>query len=141
MEEYNPDLLTLTNDDGEEYTFELLDTIEEEEAAYVALTPCFDDPSGNGGCHLAGADKEKFTHFYLPCDSLQPLSIPAALKRRTAAPSMLRYHENQISLPFLTKFISKASAPKLTTAERETPHTSWGMVNTSVAVAVPLIKP
>ena len=45
MEEYNPDLLTLTNDDGEEYTFELLDTLEEEEATFVALTPYFDDPA------------------------------------------------------------------------------------------------
>lgn len=45
MEEYNPDLLTLTNDDGEEYTFELLDTLEEEGATFVALTPYFDDPA------------------------------------------------------------------------------------------------
>ena len=45
MEEYNPDLLTLTNDEGEEYTFELLDTLEEEEATFVALTPYFDDPA------------------------------------------------------------------------------------------------
>ena len=45
MEEYNPDLLTLTNDEGEEYTFELLDTLEEENVSYVALTPYFDDPS------------------------------------------------------------------------------------------------
>ena len=45
MEEYNPDLLTLTNDEGEEYTFELLDTLEEENATFVALTPYFDDPA------------------------------------------------------------------------------------------------
>lgn len=45
MEEYNPDLLTLTNDEGEEYTFELLDTLEEEDATFVALTPYFDDPA------------------------------------------------------------------------------------------------
>ena len=45
MEEYNPDLQTLTNDEGEEYTFELLDTLEEEEATFVALTPYFDDPA------------------------------------------------------------------------------------------------
>lgn len=45
MEEYNPDLLTLTNDDGEEYTFEQLDFIEEGDSKYVALTPYFDDPN------------------------------------------------------------------------------------------------
>ena len=33
MEDYNPDLLTLTNDEGEEYTFELLDTLEEDDVS------------------------------------------------------------------------------------------------------------
>ena len=45
MEDYNPDLLTLTNDEGEEYTFELLDTLEEDDASFVALTPYFNDPA------------------------------------------------------------------------------------------------
>lgn len=43
-EEYNPDLITLTDDDGKEYTFEVLDAIETDEARYLALLPQYSDP-------------------------------------------------------------------------------------------------
>ena len=43
-QEYNPDLITLSDDDGKEYTFEVLDAIETDEARYLALLPTFDDP-------------------------------------------------------------------------------------------------
>ena len=42
--EYNPDILTLSDDNGKEYTFEVLDAIETDEARYLALLPTFDDP-------------------------------------------------------------------------------------------------
>lgn len=42
--EYNPDILTLTDEEGKEYTFEVLDRIETDEARYVALLPVYDDP-------------------------------------------------------------------------------------------------
>lgn len=42
--EYNPDLITLTDDDGKEYTFEVLDAIETDEGRYLALLPTYDDP-------------------------------------------------------------------------------------------------
>ena len=38
-EEYNPDIITLEDDDGKEYTFEVLDRIETDEARYIALLP------------------------------------------------------------------------------------------------------
>jgi len=43
-EEYNPDLVTLSDDNGKEYTFEVLDAIENEEARYLALLPVYSDP-------------------------------------------------------------------------------------------------
>lgn len=43
-EQYNPDIISLTDDDGKEYTFEVLDAIETDEARYVALLPVHDDP-------------------------------------------------------------------------------------------------
>jgi uncharacterized protein YrzB (UPF0473 family) len=43
-EEYNPDLITLEDDDGKEYTFEVLDRIETDDSRYVALLPVYDDP-------------------------------------------------------------------------------------------------
>lgn len=43
-EEYNPDIITLEDDDGKEYTFEVLDRIETDEARYVALLPVYDKP-------------------------------------------------------------------------------------------------
>lgn len=43
-QEYNPDILTLEDDDGVEYTFEVLDRIETDDARYIALLPVYDDP-------------------------------------------------------------------------------------------------
>lgn len=43
-EEYNPDIITLEDDDGKEYTFEVLDRIETDESRYIALLPVYDDP-------------------------------------------------------------------------------------------------
>ncbi len=43
-EEYNPDLITLSDDEGNEYTFEVLDAIEDDENRYLALLPIYEDP-------------------------------------------------------------------------------------------------
>lgn len=43
-EEYNPDIITLSDDDGKEYTFEVLDAIEDDDNRYLALLPVYDDP-------------------------------------------------------------------------------------------------
>lgn len=42
--EYNPDIVTLTDDEGKEYTFEVLDAIETDMGRYLALLPTFEDP-------------------------------------------------------------------------------------------------
>ena len=43
-EEYNPDIVTLSDDEGNEYVFEVLDGIETDEARYLALLPQYSDP-------------------------------------------------------------------------------------------------
>lgn len=43
-EEYNPDIITLQDDDNKEYTFEVLDRIETDDARYIALLPVYDEP-------------------------------------------------------------------------------------------------
>lgn len=43
-EEYNPDIVTLSDDDGKEYTFEVLDAIEADTGRYLAMLPVYDDP-------------------------------------------------------------------------------------------------
>ncbi|MBR3968573.1 MAG: DUF1292 domain-containing protein [Clostridia bacterium] len=43
-EEYNPDIVTLSDDEGKEYNFEILDAIETDTARYLALLPQYDDP-------------------------------------------------------------------------------------------------
>ena len=43
-EEYNPDIVTLCDDEGKEYTFEVLDRIETDDSRYIALLPVYDDP-------------------------------------------------------------------------------------------------
>lgn len=42
--DYNPDIVTLTDDDGKEYTFEVLDAIESDMGRYLAMLPVYDDP-------------------------------------------------------------------------------------------------
>ncbi len=42
--EYNPDIVTLSDDDGKEYTFEVLDAIETDDGRYLALLPTFENP-------------------------------------------------------------------------------------------------
>lgn len=42
-EEYIPDLIELTDDDGNKYNFEVLDAYENGDNRYVALTPCGED--------------------------------------------------------------------------------------------------
>ncbi len=42
--EYNPDIITLADDEGKEYSFEVLDAIETDDGRYLALLPTFEDP-------------------------------------------------------------------------------------------------
>ena len=50
--EYNPDIVTVEDENGKEHTFEIADAIETDDARYVALIPVYDDPedilSGDG---------------------------------------------------------------------------------------------
>ena len=43
-DDYNPDIVTLTDDDVKEYTFEVLDAVETDTDRYLALLPVYDDP-------------------------------------------------------------------------------------------------
>lgn len=42
-EEYNPDIVTLSDDEGKEYTFEIIDAVETDESRYLALLPVHSD--------------------------------------------------------------------------------------------------
>lgn len=42
-EEYNPDIVTVVDENGEEHTFEELDRIETDGGRYVALIPVYDE--------------------------------------------------------------------------------------------------
>ena len=42
-EEYNPDIVSIVDENGEEHIFEELDRIETDDARYVALLPVYDD--------------------------------------------------------------------------------------------------
>ena len=42
-EEFNPDLVSIVDEDGVEHIFEELDRIETDSAKYVALLPVYDD--------------------------------------------------------------------------------------------------
>ncbi len=67
-EEYNPDIITLEDDEGVEYTFEVLDRIETDEARYVALLPVYDDPKkmldDNGELVILKVEEEDGEEFF-----------------------------------------------------------------------------
>lgn len=42
-QEYNPDLVTVIDENGTEHTFEELDRIETDEGRFIALIPAFDE--------------------------------------------------------------------------------------------------
>ncbi len=41
--EFGPDILVLTDDDGEEHEFEVLDSLDTDNGSYVALAPVFEE--------------------------------------------------------------------------------------------------
>ncbi len=67
-EEYNPDIVTLTDDDGKEYTFEILDAVETDDARYLALLPIHDDPqkllSDDGELVIVRVNEENGEEFF-----------------------------------------------------------------------------
>lgn len=44
MDEYTPDLMSLLDDEGNEFNFEILDSLEDNGIEYTALLPIFDTP-------------------------------------------------------------------------------------------------
>ena len=46
-ENYNPDIVSVVDEDGVEHTFEELDRIETDDARYVALLPVYDEAEDN----------------------------------------------------------------------------------------------
>ncbi len=44
-EDYNPDLVSVVDENGDEHTFEELDRIETDEGRFIALLPVFEDAS------------------------------------------------------------------------------------------------
>lgn len=44
-EEYEVDLITLVDDDGNEHEFEIIDEVDYEDGHYMALMPTSDDPA------------------------------------------------------------------------------------------------
>ena len=71
-EEYNPDIVSLVDDDGKEYKFEVLDAIETDEARYLALLPVYDDPKDmlddSGELVIVKVGEEDGEEFFYPIE-------------------------------------------------------------------------
>ncbi len=67
-EEYNPDIITLSDDDGKEYTFEVLDAVETDDARYLALLPVHSDPQAllddSGELVIVKVEEENGEEFF-----------------------------------------------------------------------------
>lgn len=56
--EYEADLITLTDEDGTEYEFEILDSVELDDKVYYALMPTFESPEDDGTYYIFEAFEE-----------------------------------------------------------------------------------
>ena len=67
-EAYDPDLITLSDDEGKEYTFEVLDAIETDESRYLALLPTYEDPKkmleDSGELVIVKVEEENGEEYY-----------------------------------------------------------------------------
>ena len=89
-DEYNPDIVTLSDDDGKEYTFEVLDAIETETGRYLAMLPIYDDPqktlddSGELVIVKVGEEEENGAEYYyeLEVDEEYDMIADAFVERR-----------------------------------------------------------
>lgn len=68
-EEYNPDIVSVIDEDGTEHIFEELDRIETDDARYVALLPVYDDAEDilddDGEIIILKVEEEKNGDTYL----------------------------------------------------------------------------
>ncbi len=67
-DDYNPDIINLSDDEGNEYTFEVLDVIENDDARYMALLPIHEDPQAllddSGELVIVKVDEEDGEEFF-----------------------------------------------------------------------------
>ena len=63
--EYGPNLLSLTDEDGQEHEFEILDELDEGDNHYVALVPCSeeDDDDEDGQLIVLKSEEEDGEEF------------------------------------------------------------------------------
>jgi len=59
-EEYGPDFLTVTDEDGNEFELELVDTLEHNGVTYHAFFPAADAGEETGGPKDAGEDDDEY---------------------------------------------------------------------------------
>lgn len=68
-EEFNPDLVSVIDEDGVEHIFEELDRIETDSAKYVALLPVYDDADDilddDGEVIILKVEEDKDSETYL----------------------------------------------------------------------------
>lgn len=67
-EDYAPDLINLTDDEGNEYNFEVLDRLDTDNGSYLALLPMYDDPkqmlNDSGELVIVKEEEENGEFFY-----------------------------------------------------------------------------
>ena len=88
MEEtYNPNIVSVVDEDGREHVFEELDRIETDDGRYVALVPLYDDPQdyveGSGELIILKVAEENGETYLVPIEDEQEFNeIGAAFEER-----------------------------------------------------------
>ena len=71
-DEFGADLVTVSDEDGKEHQFEIVDAIETDDGRYVALLPVYDDPSeladDDGELIILGVEEENGEEILVPIE-------------------------------------------------------------------------
>lgn len=74
-EEYNPDIVSVIDEDGVEHTFEMLDAIETDTDRYVALIPYFENAEeileDDGELIILKVEEENGEEYLTPIESAE----------------------------------------------------------------------
>ncbi len=86
---YNPDIITVEDDEGNVHTFEIADAIETDDARYVAIIPVYDDPedilSSDGELIILEAIEENGNSILAPIEDEEIFNdISAIFEERLA---------------------------------------------------------
>ena len=88
-EEFGPDFISVTDEDGNEFELELIDTLEHEGVTYYAMLPAVEEDEETGEPVDVDADDEEFGLVIMKARKTARRSSPPRTRTRSWTPSII----------------------------------------------------